>query len=79
MNDESLKNVTTDKTVLQFVNDNLVTLDDVDKIISFCEGVAKQTSSVDRFSAVDVSELASNVKGLYKQELNPLSRPVFIA
>ena len=55
-----------DDDILTFVGENLAMLEDVDRIISYCEGITKRTASVDRFAPVDVYDLVKTYKKLYK-------------
>ena len=60
---------------MDYVAENLANLEEINKLINYCEGVSKRTVSVDRFSMSDVSQLSATAKQLYRFDLNPLGRP----
>jgi hypothetical protein len=60
---------------MDFVAENLGNLEEINNIINYCDGIAKRTISIDRYSMAEIAQLATTAKQLYRMDLNPLGRP----
>ena len=79
MSDDELQKHKLDLSPLEFVADNLSSLEEVDKIIKYCQGVARSQISVDRLPTTDVTELSKTAKLFMSKDINPLQRPTFVS